>query len=121
MGSRKFRLANEALRQQQVAIDRQNRIAERQAIITIVKNFLSACAEQIQYMSNEQAERLREFRKEFHAAEVVRKQQALEEIIARKTTTMQYLKSQDQERRKCAKEERNARREFLSELLDLDF
>jgi len=120
MGSRKIRLANEALRQQQVVIDRQNRIAEHQAIITIVKDFLSACAEQLQYMSNEQAEKLREFRKECHAAEVVRKQQALEEILARKAT-MQYLKSQDLERRKCAKEERNARREFLSELLDLNF
>jgi len=186
MGSRKERLANEAIRRQQAAIERQNRIDERQAITPIVKDFLSACKEEFQAMSNEHAEKFKEYRLERRTEELARKKQALEEIKTRKAelnahakatqdllkefqtahvemsqalhqeltacvnnlrqetanlldsfyserkeaipeqrkllaSFINILKAQEQERRKQAKEECTARREYLSELLDLDF
>jgi hypothetical protein len=91
MGSRKCRLENEAQRRQQAVIDRQNRIAERQAIVPIVKNFLNDCAENFQCMSHEQAEKLSKFQQECYETEVVRKQQTLEEITERKALIHHFL------------------------------
>jgi len=92
MGSRKCRLENEAQRRQQAILDRQNRITERQAIVSVTKNFLNSCAEHFQYMSHEQAEKLSKFQQECYAAEVTRKQQALAAITERKALIHDFLR-----------------------------